>query len=101
MMDEHGNVGAPVAERGEMDGHDIESEIEVFAERAGTVGGFQVAVGGGDDPDIHIHFFVAADRADFLLLKDPQELGLHFQGQFANLVEENRAAIGRLEEPGL
>jgi hypothetical protein len=36
---------------------------------------------------------------DFLLLNRTQELGLEFERQFANFVEQKRAAIRRLKVP--
>ena len=39
----------------------------------------------------------AADALEGLLLQHAQQLGLHRQAQFADLVEEDRAAVGHLE----
>src|SRR5271168_5202791 len=100
MVDEHGNVRAAIAEGREMHGHDVQSEIEILAKSAGAIGGLEIAVGGGDDADVNVHFFVAADGADFFFLKDTKELGLHFQGKLADFIEENGAAIGGLEQAG-
>src|SRR5580704_2368341 len=98
VVDEHGNVGATIAECRKVYGYDVETEIEVLAEGAAAVGGFEIAVGSGDDAHVDVHFFVAADRTDFLFLENAEEFGLHFQRQLANFVEENCAAIGSLEK---
>ena len=63
--------------------------------------GFEIAVGGGDHADIHFGSLIAAHGPDFLLLQDPQQLGLHLQGQFADLIEKDRAAVRRLEQASL
>ena len=41
-----------------------------------------------------------ADLADALLLDRPQQLDLHGERQVGDLVEEQRAAVGRHEEAG-
>ena len=43
--------------------------------------------------------FGAADAADLPALEDAEELGLQREGQLADLVEEERAAVGALEAP--
>ena len=40
---------------------------------------------------------VAADALDLALLEDAEQLGLHRRRQLADLVEEERAAVGQLE----
>ncbi len=41
---------------------------------------------------------VLADAADLALLEDPQQLDLHAGRDVADLVEQQRAAVGRLEQ---
>ena len=43
---------------------------------------------------------VLADAAHLPLLDDPQQLRLQLQRQLADLVEKERAPVGRGEEPG-
>ena len=57
----------------------------------------QVAIGGGDDAHIHLHRALGADRIDFAFLQRAQQLDLHVQAQFADFVQEQRAAVGLLE----
>ena len=40
-----------------------------------------------------------ADALDLAVLEHAQQLHLHAERQLADLVEEDRAAVGRLEEP--
>src|SRR5271155_3625449 len=47
------DIGAAFAQARDVDGDYVETEVEVFAKSSSTVGGFQVAIGGGDDADIH------------------------------------------------
>ena len=57
----------------------------------------KIAVGGGDDAHIHLDRALGADRIDFAFLQRAQQLDLHVEAQFADFVEEQRAAIGFLE----
>jgi hypothetical protein len=54
-------------------------------------------VGGGDDPDVDLHWLLAADPLEGSLLKDSQQAHLRGGGEFAALVEKERAAVGALE----
>ena len=52
----------------------------------------------GDDADVDLDRRAAADARDLVPLEHAQELRLERGGQLADLVEEHRAAVGRLEE---
>src|SRR5262245_44256442 len=52
---------------------------------------------GRDDANIHSQRLLAADTLNEAVLQDPQQPNLRGQWQFANLVQEKRAAIGSLE----
>ena len=41
---------------------------------------------------------IAADGTDFFFLEETQQLGLHFERKFADLVEKNGSGIGRLQQ---
>ena len=73
------------------------SRSEVLAEGAVAIGGLQVAIGGGNYADVDRYVIIAAHRANFLLLQDAQEFGLHFERQLADFVQEDGAAVGSLE----
>jgi len=55
-------------------------------------------VSGADDPHVDSLLGRGADLADPLFLDHPQQLDLHGQRQVGHLVEEQGAAVGRLEE---
>ncbi|GMN76927.1 hypothetical protein GmRootV512_11340 [Variovorax sp. V512] len=57
----------------------------------------QVAVGGRDHTHVDLAHAVAAGALHLAALQHAQQLGLHAQRQFADLVEKERAAIGDLE----
>src|SRR5438445_10155819 len=81
-----------------MHGDDVQAKIQIVPEVTGTVCGFQIAIGGRDDARVNLEFLIAAHRAHLLLLQEPKKLGLHFERQFSNFVQENGAAIRRLEK---
>ena len=57
----------------------------------------QVAVRGGDEPHVDADRLDAADALELALLQRAQELHLHLDRDLADLVEEERAAVGELE----
>ena len=77
---------------------DVEAVEEVLAERARRDHRLEVAVGRADDADVDLARALAADRAHLAVLQDAQELGLHAERHLADLVEEERAAVGHVEE---
>ena len=79
---------------GHVDREDVEPVVEVFAELAGLGEVEQPPVGGRDDADIDALGAGRADRLDLALLDGAQQLDLRVERQFADLVEEERAAMG-------
>ena len=78
LGDERHVLGA-LAQRGERDLHHREPEVEVGAEAAGVHLGAKVAVGGGDDPDVHRSVGVGAEPPDLPRLQHAQQLGLELE----------------------
>ena len=78
-------------------GHDVDAVVQVFPERAFLHAAFQVHVGGGHQPELHLDRLVAADALDLAFLNGAQQLRLQVELQIADLVEEERAAVGQLE----
>ncbi len=58
----------------------------------------QVAVGGGDDAHVHLNFLHSAQVHEALVLQHAQQLGLRLHRHVADFVEEDRAAVGHLEQ---
>ncbi len=101
VLDEERDVARALAQRRQADRHDVEAVEEVFAERAGGDELLEVAVGRRDEAHVDADRLDAADALELALLQRAQELDLHLDGDLANLVEEQRAAVGELEAPGL
>ena len=98
MASEQWNVFAALAQRRKLQRNDAQAVVEVLAEAAFGDFLFEVLVGGGDDADVHVAFFGAADGADFAFLEDAVELDLHGQGHVADFVHEEGAAVGGAEQ---
>ena len=93
------DVLAALAQRRQDDRDDVDAVVEVFAEpplgdRLG-----QVLVGRGDDADVGLQLLEPADAPEPPLLQHAQQLDLHHRAHLADLVEEDRALLGHLEQP--
>ena len=96
-MRQLGDVLLTLAQRGQGDGHHVQTIVEILAEMAQPDLLLQVTVGGGDDADIHPQGLIAADPLHLPLLEDTQQLGLERGAAFTNLIEEQGAAIRQLK----
>ena len=76
-----------------------EPERQVAAEPAGLDLAREIAVRRGDDPQVGRARGRLADPHALAGLEHAQQLGLDRQRQLADLVEEQRAAVRRLEQP--
>ena len=77
--------------------HHLEAEEQVAAERPGPDRLLQRPVGRRHHAHVHLDRRVAADPLERVALQHAQELRLRGRGHLADLVEEDRAAVGRLE----
>ena len=77
---------------------DVEPVEQVLAELARLDQLGQVAVGGGDDAHVHLDRVGRADPLDLALLQHAQQLHLGGERDVADLVEEDGAAVGGVEE---
>ena len=62
-----------------MELNDVQAVVQVLAESAGARLGFEIAIGGGDDSNIHAFRRRVADPGDDVLLERAQDL--HLQGE--------------------
>jgi hypothetical protein len=93
------HVALALAQRWQRQREHGEPVVEVLPEAPGRDGGAQVLVGGGDDPDVDGLVARATEPPHRALLDHLQQLGLHRLRQQPNLVQEDRAAMRRLEQP--
>ena len=96
VRDEERDVLGPLRERRHDERDDGEAEVEVLAERAGADHRGEVAVRGRDDPHVRRHRLRAADARDLPVLDRAEDLRLRPRRHVADLVEEERPAVGLL-----
>ena len=97
MLDQDRQILEPLAQRRHLHGKDVQAVEQVLAKPAGDDRRIEIPVGGCDDAHVAVDRAVAADALEAALLQDPQKLHLHLQRHVADLVEEQRAALGKLE----
>ncbi len=81
------------------DADDVEAESQVGAKPVGRDFLVEPAVRRRHDARVDAARHVLADAPDLPVLQHAQQLGLRARRQLADLVEEERAAVGLLEEP--
>ncbi|KJU76517.1 hypothetical protein N619_28195 [Ectopseudomonas oleovorans] len=94
-----GDIFAPFTQRRHAQFDNVEPVVEILAETASRDFGCQILVGGAEDAYIDHHFLLATDGAHGFFLNRAQQFDLHRQRQVGDFVEEQGAAIGRLEQP--
>src|SRR5205085_2014924 len=98
MFEQERDVIAPVIQGRYAESCHTKAKVEIFAERVALGGGEQVGLGCSDQADVHLDLLVAAEAADHSLLQHAQELDLQVERQVLDLIEEERAALGILNE---
>ena len=97
MLEEHPEVFLAFAQGRQPQVDDRQPVEQVAPEGRGLDILQQVAVGGGNDPDIQRDRVVAAQAGDAFLLQHAQQVGLGLEGHVADLVEEDGPPVGQLE----
>ena len=100
MLREDRDVRPPLAKRGHAHRDDVQPVEQVLAERALLDHLSQVAVGRGDDADVHLDRLRVADALELTRLNHAQELRLQRRAHRPDFIEEQRAAV-RLLDPAL
>ncbi len=97
IFGEEDGVAAAFAKRRDGDGHGGDAEVEIFSKLFFAHGGLEIAVGGGDQPDVDFDGGGAADAVEAAFFEDAEEFGLDGGRQVANFVEEESAAMGEFD----
>ena len=95
------DVLAAFAQRRQVDRHHVEAIVQVVAETAGLDLVFQELIGRRHDARIDADGAALADALELVLLQHAQQLDLQLRTHAGDFVEEDRAAVGRLEAAGL
>src|SRR3954468_10341963 len=99
MPDQQRNILLTIAQRREADRKDVEPVVQIEPETPGRDFGFQIAVSGGDYPQVDFARLRGPDRAELAFLHQAEELDLHIQRKVADLVEECRSAVRGFDKP--
>ncbi len=78
--------------------HDVEAVVQILAEVPAHDELLQIAMRRRDDAHVDGVRFGAAHRAHLVLLQHAQQLHLQTHRHVADLIEQQRAAVGRLEQ---
>ena len=98
VVDEEGNVIEPFAQRRDANREDVQAIEEVGTERAAFHEILEILVRGGNHAHVDcVRTATAPQPFDLVFLQRAQQLGLQFERQITNLVEEQRAAVGGLK----
>src|SRR5580704_2766278 len=84
-----------------MEGKYIEAIEQILAKSIFEHGLFQISVRGSYNADLNMHGLPAAETPEFLVLQNLQQLGLETQIHVADFIQEERAAVGQLENTRL
>src|SRR6267142_3810264 len=101
MVDQPRDVGGALPQGWQQDGQDIETVVEILPELPLLQHACEVLVGGRHDAHVDGDGGIAAHAPDLLFLQGAQDLGLHGHAEIADLVEEQRARRGLLEQTDL
>ena len=92
------DVGPALSKRRQPQRVGGEAEVEVLAERAGVNRRFDGEVGCGEHAHVDLPRRGRADASDEAVFERGEQFGLKLGRQLADLVEEQRAAVGDLDQ---
>ena len=103
MLDQKWNILTAVAQSRQMDGNDIQSVREVLPERSFLHHEPKIGAGCRNNPHVDFDRSIAAESIKLPFLNDAQQLDLQGSRHVADLIEEDRAAVGlfKFADPGL
>ena len=99
MLDEHGNVVTPLAQRRQFDGKHIQAIEQVFAEFLFGNVLVQIAIGRGDDTHVDMQSSDSAQPFKLAILQYTQEFGLQFGRHFSDFIQKQRALVRQFDTP--
>ena len=95
------DVFGTLPQRGHRNLEDLETVIEVLAQQSLGEHLIELAVGGRDDPDIHLDGRLASGAREVAALQHAQQLHLQIGRHLGDFVEEERAAVGAFEHAAM
>ena len=100
VMGEQQDVLRALAQRRQRQRDDVQAVEQVLAETARPHFGFEVAVGRGDQSNVGLPLARLAQPFVGAVVEEPQQTRLRVGRQLADLIEEQRAALGFLDLAG-
>ncbi len=97
MLCQHRNIFPAFPQRRQPDGNYIETIVQILPKFSLFHQFFQIPVGGGDNPGVHLDGPVVSHPLKFFFLNYPQHFCLHGFVQFSNLIQKNRSFMGKLK----
>jgi hypothetical protein len=97
MLDQQGQIFFAVAQGGDPGGQNIDPVEEVLPHESLPDALLQIPVGGCDKTDVDLADFMAPDGNIAVPVQNAQQLDLHVEAQFAQLVQKKGAAVGQVE----
>ena len=88
---------APLPQRGHEDADNVDEALQILAERSSARHGLDVPGRGGENPDVGADQLASPGSEELTV---PQYVGdprLNDPGEFADLVQEKRAAVGEVQ----
>ena len=98
MADQQRDIFPPLAQRRQGNGQHVQPVVQILPETSCLHFVLQFAVGRADQPHVDLANPVLADPADLPFLQDPQQFHLGGRRGLANLVQEQGAFVGGLEQ---
>src|SRR5216110_36605 len=95
---EQHDVVAALTQRRQCDLDATNSIVEIFAKSSFFDSRLELAIRGADDANVSGAIDGVADAAEFALLQKTQQLRLRGERHLADLVEKERAAVGRFDQ---
>ena len=100
MFGQQHDVVAALAQRRQLERHDVEPEVQIFAKPLRPHEFGQLLVRGGQHADVGVNRSAAADADDCFFFQHAEQFGLAGEAHVADFVEEQRAAGGQFEFAG-
>src|SRR5207302_180836 len=93
------NIPCPLAQCGQIEDDHSQAVIEILAESSIGDCFFKLNIRSRDNARVDLNILAATDPLDALFLEKAQEFDLKLKRDFANLIEEQGAAVRGFDAP--
>ena len=92
-VNEKRDILAPLPQRRNMDAKEVQPIVKILPEGSPLHRSAEFNIRGGDNSDINVDVFLAAEAREFARLQHAQELHLRLRRHFTDFIEEQRAGV--------